>query len=405
VDARERWQALQRQLTLARTALDAGDRASALKAIDSALAIDPNFLAAHSLRERALNEPIVPPPLVSAEGYAHFEQRARRRRVDRRVDAARAALSAGKIKDAAAAIDEISELDPNLPELAALTAEFGALRSAVGTSHSGRWLAAAAAFGAIVLGASWLHDSTGLVSRPLVAISPLVSPPEPLSATVIAADADALEPDTAVATSGADPTMPVERPSYPPSPAPTFVPGYAASNVAATPSVTPASAPPIPIENAASIVPAAVVMPPPPPAAAPAAAAPVSAAVAPAPEPLPPPTPVIKANDEALVQQVLQRYRSAYEGLDARSARAVWPAVNEVALARAFEGLQSQSLTFEACEVQLRGETSAAATCRGSARYVPKIGSREPRVEPRTWNFMLRKSGAGWQIESARAAK
>jgi len=104
------------------------------------------------------------------------------------------------------------------------------------------------------------------------------------------------------------------------------------------------------------------------------------------------------------VKQVLQRYRTAYDGLDARSAQAVFPAVNQAALARAFDGLASQTLTFDACDVQLRGE-AAVATCRGSARYVPKIGSREPRVEPRVWNFSLRKTGSDWTIDSARAER
>jgi hypothetical protein len=105
-----------------------------------------------------------------------------------------------------------------------------------------------------------------------------------------------------------------------------------------------------------------------------------------------------------LVRQVLQRYRKAYEGLDARSAQAVWPAVNEAALARAFDGLESQSLTFDACDVRLRGE-AASATCHGSARYVPKIGSREPRMEPRVWNFTLRKAEGDWKIDSARTER
>jgi hypothetical protein len=113
---------------------------------------------------------------------------------------------------------------------------------------------------------------------------------------------------------------------------------------------------------------------------------------------------VVLPDDEALVKQVLQRYRTAYEGLDARSARAVWPAVNESALARAFDGLESQWLTFDACDVTLRGE-AAAAICRGTTRYVPKVGSREPRTEPRTWNFTLKKAGTAWTIESARAER
>src|SRR5262249_59184930 len=108
-------------------------------------------------------------------------------------------------------------------------------------------------------------------------------------------------------------------------------------------------------------------------------------------------------NDEQLVTLVLQRYRQAYEGLDAPSAHAVWPGVNQAALARAFDGLESQSLTFDACDVNVKG-AAAAATCRGSARYVKKIGSHDPRVEPRTWSFTLRKDGTDWKIESARAA-
>jgi hypothetical protein len=108
--------------------------------------------------------------------------------------------------------------------------------------------------------------------------------------------------------------------------------------------------------------------------------------------------------DSGLVRRALQRYRDAYEGLDARSAQEVWPAVNQTALARAFDGLLSQSLTFDTCDVNLRGE-AATATCRGSARYVTKVGSRDPRVEARVWNFRLHKTGSDWQIDSARAER
>src|SRR6185312_5919171 len=134
---------------------------------------------------------------------------------------------------------------------------------------------------------------------------------------------------------------------------------------------------------------------------APAAPVEVVTAAAVTPPPLPPMV-EMTADDSLLVKQALQRYRVAYEGLDARSAQAVWPAVNQAALARAFDGLESQSLTFDACDVRVRGEV-ATATCQGSARYVPKIGSREPRVEPRVWSFTLRKNGSDWKIDSARA--
>jgi len=113
---------------------------------------------------------------------------------------------------------------------------------------------------------------------------------------------------------------------------------------------------------------------------------------------------VPSANDELPVERALRRYRVAYEGLDARSAQSVWPSVNQAALARAFDGLESQTLTFENCDVQLSGET-ATARCHGNMRYVPKIGSREPRTEPRVWSFTLRKSGSDWQIDNARVER
>src|SRR6185503_2429042 len=69
------------------------------------------------------------------------------------------------------------------------------------------------------------------------------------------------------------------------------------------------------------------------------------------------------------------------------------PVVDDSALARAFDGLESQSLTFNACDVRVSGD-AATATCQGSARYVPKVGSREPRVESRVWNFTLRRNGS-----------
>ena len=102
--------------------------------------------------------------------------------------------------------------------------------------------------------------------------------------------------------------------------------------------------------------------------------------------------------------RALQRYRAAYEGLDAQSAHAVWPAVNQAALARASDGLESQTLTFDACDVRMRGE-AATAICHGSARYVTKVGSRDARVEPRVWNFTLHKAGTDWKIDSARAER
>ena len=372
--------------------------------MDAALAIDPDFLAAHSLRDRILAppepgghagpplqdqtnvgaDPCVGPlrPIVAVDQYAKFEARAKRRRVDRRIDSARAAIERRRLKEAAAALDEIIELDPNVPELAELIASFDELRRAVGVAHRGPWLAAAATFVVALFGASWLQQSRPLESRPLAASVPLVesAAPTPIVETAIV-DVAVTVPTAPVGTSGTDaeetkrpePRLPNLEPRTPP-PEPrtrsSELPGIA-------------DPPPLAVAN-----PEAPRMPDP---------APLRIAN---PESRPPSSEPI--DEVGLVTQALQRYRTAYDGLDAQSAQAVYPAVNQAALARAFDGLESQTLTFDACDVQLRGD-AARATCRGTARYVPKIGSREPRTEPRTWNFTLRKAGSDWKIDSARA--
>jgi tetratricopeptide (TPR) repeat protein len=398
VDRREGWQALQSRLTAARVAADRGDRDAALAEVSAALELDPDFLAAHSLRERLLaadpetsSAPAssaaasaAPARGVSADSYAKFQDRAKRKRLDGRTAAARAAIARGRLRDAAAALDEVIVLDPLLPELASLTADFDALRRRVESPRRGRWVAAAGAFAATVLAASWLQDSAPLVSRPMTTAG-LVVP--------AAAPSDEPAPESsAVATTGASITTDL---TVDVRPAPTSAIGMLIPSAA-----VPVPPPPAPLDP---------LVPPPTPIAIPQAQAQIQSPqpqqaidVAASPAMIAPVAErVDQPDDSALVQQALQRYRRAYEGLDARSAQAVWPAVNEAALARAFDGLESQTLTFDGCEVHMFIAT-ATAICQGSARYVPKVGSREPRVEPRTWSFRLRKDGGDWKIDSAR---
>ncbi len=414
----------------ARTAVDAGDRARALEQISAALALDQDFLAAQVLRDRILAmsqsaSPASPLPLPSAKpsssrpaGYEKFEQRAKRRRVDRRIDAARLALDQRRLKAAAAALDEVIDLDPNLPELAELTARFDELRRASAPRHRGPWIAAAAVFAMAVFAASWLQDSSSILSRQIVSAEPLPEPRMPLMTigerlgvfgtgegdrvdAPTPADAGVPDPPAVVTANvaGAD-VMPA------PVAASNVSRAIALAPVAVTPNVSRAIAlAPVAVTPHVSrtITPAPVPVTPmaPPPAAhiaeighpaAETAIVPISATVPPS---------FDAPDDSGLVKQALQHYRHAYDSLDAHSARAIWPAVNEEALARAFDGLESQLLTFENCEVRLRGE-AASATCYGSARYVPKVGNRNPRVEPRVWNFTLHKAG-DWKIDSARA--
>jgi hypothetical protein len=68
VDAKLRWQALQARLTAARGFMVAGDRVQALHEIDAALQIDPEFLAAHALRDRLVAEDLIPSSDGSPQG-------------------------------------------------------------------------------------------------------------------------------------------------------------------------------------------------------------------------------------------------------------------------------------------------------------------------------------------------
>jgi hypothetical protein len=112
---------------------------------------------------------------------------------------------------------------------------------------------------------------------------------------------------------------------------------------------------------------------------------------------------IIPREDENRVASVLNQYARAYGQLDASAARQVWPSVNERALARAFASLESQNVSFDNCSIDVRGQT-ANASCRGSASYVGKIGSRQQRTEARRWQFALRLDGEAWKIESAQTS-
>jgi hypothetical protein len=149
-----------------------------------------------------------------------------------------------------------------------------------------------------------------------------------------------------------------------------------------------------------------------PAAAAPASEAPPATAVAPpavaaegrgAPA-APPSTDASRTEAAATdaIVQVLHRYRAAFNTLDAEAARSVWPGADVRGLGRAFEGLQEQQLSFNACAITLEGER-AVANCRGTATYVPKVGRRNPRVETRQWRFEVERHASEWLIQSVAA--
>jgi hypothetical protein len=401
--------------------------------------------------------PPVQTPVVSSEGWFRFEQRARQRRVEKRTAAAKAAIAHGRLAEARAIMAEIREIDAAHPDLISLQMEFDA--AAATPSRSAHWgpiAAAVAAFCALLLGARYLEAPrrslapapvttaarTAPVTTPPAAAEPqAVPPPSSDSADAATQRDNAAEPTDNARAVNQDAKDPAEvgrslpratsgdavspfRTSAPVQPPPSSPPlSRPDSGAAPAPSALPApavpvAAPPMPESDPSAFQAISQISLPRPPAPEPVTAAinrspsagPSEAALTAATTPratLPPSSPAVvdvssRPRDEDLVRGVLQQYRLAYEHLDARSAAVVWPRVDAEALQRAFAGLASQRLTFDQCDVRV-GAGVGTAVCHGSTRYVPRIGSREPRVEPRVWTFALQKVGDAWRINSARA--
>ncbi len=116
----------------------------------------------------------------------------------------------------------------------------------------------------------------------------------------------------------------------------------------------------------------------------------------------PPPETSARVARTASVQMVLDRYRNAFDSLDATAVKGFWPDVDVRALKRAFAQLDSQRFQFDHCDIELAG-ARAFASCRGYARYVKRVGAREMRVESRKWTFTLGEVKNGWVILSVDA--
>ena len=266
-------------------------------------------------------------------------------------------------------------------------------------------------------------------SQPTVAIAetppPIAVPPAPPVRSEPPARSEALAksepPPTVRATAPEPPRLPrplsqdparlaagVTTPSrasvdVPPAPRPT-TPASVSSPPVETPAATPpasasasssSSVPPPSVAATPSPSPPAVT--PPTTAATTSAPAPATAAVPPASAAAPAAGAAVIDTNTTGIQSALTRYRLAFNTLSASAAREVWPTVNERSLSRAFDRLDEQQVSFDGCQIQVNQER-AEAVCNGSARYVPRVGSRTPRVERRQWRFSLVKTRGEWLI-------
>jgi hypothetical protein len=256
--------------------------------------------------------------------------------------------------------------------------------------------------------AARLVDRSGDIASPVIA--PLVVHP---AATDVPAGHDVSAP-RAVATSG-----------YRPVTLTASLVAPAGGPVAASSRPIPASSPPDPVLVRTGALPdladaALPMMPssphlaswtndpaaasslPVPPLTADVARASVDSTTAPSPSRAGRIAPAVTRGEEASILEVLHEYETAVGRKDPAAAKAVWPALDDRALARAFNDLQSHSLALEDCGVTVANSNAAArARCQGVATSLPKVGRRKPISASHEWTFNLSKAGGDWQIESA----
>src|SRR4029453_1471517 len=233
--------------------------------------------------------------------------------------------------------------------------------------------------------------------------TPTPAPPKPTPATPPRTTPAATPRVTPRAT-------PTTTPRATPSPSPRTTPAVTPQATSAAPVLQsqPASAPPPPPLTATpSPSPSASVTPPPAELSSPPPRGASSPRPSSTPLPTPSPTPAAPtpapgpspaALERAAVRAVLDNYRAAYQSLRAESVKAVWPGANTQALSRAFGQIASQSMDFYTCGIEVNAD-GAEATCTGSVTFVPKVGAKTPRVEPRGWTFHLTKQGDRWIID------
>jgi hypothetical protein len=106
-------------------------------------------------------------------------------------------------------------------------------------------------------------------------------------------------------------------------------------------------------------------------------------------------------DQRAAIRATLGRYEAAYSDLDVAAVQAVWPALDQRALAHAFDSLASQRVSLENCSIDVdRG--SARANCSGTTAWTPKVGGGF-RSTARKWVFDLSESQGSWHIVRVQA--
>ncbi len=125
--------------------------------------------------------------------------------------------------------------------------------------------------------------------------------------------------------------------------------------------------------------------------------------------PLPPAPRATVANatdDTTQVWRTLQRYRAAYEALDAKAMAAVYPDLNVASMQDRFDQFSKMSydlrIAVDGVVIAADGQT-ATVNASETIRPVTKVGKADPQIL--TTLFTLKKAGGAWTIQSIRQSK
>jgi hypothetical protein len=365
---------------------------------------------------------------VSTTEWQSFEVRMRRRRAERCLLRAEAALESGLEHEAYEALDEARRLASDTPDLETLRARVRERSRAGPVQETAREPVRRPVPLALAVGLSVIAVALGISAVQGGLFTPRGADEPRLSSTVTG---QAALPERTAAPAGevrAALTMTPAGIHSATTTAPVGGTGVTAlsrnsemtappvTEVMPSPSATLGTAGLVlatdtPSSSIASGVPAAPPLPDPPPPDLPRtgtgaplevlAASLPSTSPAPPEAPSAPPTPKAPEPMEPRIRAVLSQYASAFGALDASAARAVWPTVDEHALARAFEGLASQRISLGSCAITIDGDRATAA-CSGTATWTPRVGGA-PRTASRRWTFALENAAGSWQIVRAEA--
>jgi hypothetical protein len=110
------------------------------------------------------------------------------------------------------------------------------------------------------------------------------------------------------------------------------------------------------------------------------------------------PTQPTRGQEEAAIRAVVERYRRAYNDLDARAVQAVFPSAPIAAIRKGFSGLERQAVTINNLSVTIDASGATATATAGPVVVVAKPRGASEQTTRNPMVLRLAKQGATWVI-------